>query len=440
MRTSVILSMKAQPQLRASAEAAVATGAGKFMMAKLPSFAGLLIDESFAAIALPGATPAGASLEMSTPSKAPAFLARGTIEVDRPEDIAFEHDGIQVFADPEIGLYPVCGSSPPHGNASDVAKNLRVAELAKRGLTGYRVAVAVVDTGINLAHLRSMGLKPRFNKKITIAPPGVAVSPGSYPVDHGTMCAFDVLIAAPKATLLDIPTLLSTTPGGSAMSGFLSDALRAFSYLLNKVNASGWNYKALVINNSWGMFHPSWDFPPGHPGRYADNPNHPFNIVTGTLASAGADILFAAGNCGANCPDSRCQNVVTNTITGANAHPAVLTVAGCDTTGARVGYSSQGPAIAGMGANKPDIAAHTHFLGSTAFGAAEPDSGTSAACPVAAGCVAALRTKLPFKQVATAQVFAALRQTASAAGAPGWNADYGHGIIQPDPAGLQLGV
>ena len=48
MRTSVILSMKAQPQLRASAEAAVATGAGKFMMAKLPSFAGLLIDESFA--------------------------------------------------------------------------------------------------------------------------------------------------------------------------------------------------------------------------------------------------------------------------------------------------------------------------------------------------------------------------------------------------------
>ena len=174
--------------------------------------------------------------------------------------------------------------------------------------------------------------------------------------------------------------------------------------------------------------------------RLRQNINHPFNIVTGTLASAGADILFAAGNCGANCPDSRCQNVVTNTITGANAHPAVLTVAGCDTTGARVGYSSQGPAIAGMGANKPDIAAHTHFLGSTAFGAAEPDSGTSAACPVAAGCVAALRTKLPFKQVATAQVFAALRQTASAAGAPGWNADYGHGIIQPDPAGLQLGV
>lgn len=440
MRVSVILAMKARPQLRASAEAAVATGAGKLTMAQPPSFAGLLIDESFAAIALPGTTAAGASLEMSAPSKAPAFLARGTIEVDRPEDIEFEHDGIQVFADPEIGLYPVCGSSPPHGIAGDVAKHLSVAALAKRGLTGNRVAVAVVDTGINLAHLRGMGLKPRFNKKITIAPPGVAVSPGSYPVDHGTMCAFDVLIAAPKATLLDIPTLLSTTPGGSAMSGFLSDALRAFSYLLNKVNASGWNYKALVINNSWGMFHPSWDFPPGHPGRYADNPNHPFNIITGTLASAGADILFAAGNCGANCPDSRCQNVVTKTITGANAHPAVLTIAGCDTTGARVGYSSQGPAIAGMGADKPDITAYTHFLGSKAFGAAEPDSGTSAACPVAAGCVAALRTKLSFKQVATAQVYAALRQTARAAGGSGWNADYGYGIIQPDPAGQQLGV
>jgi hypothetical protein len=48
--------------------------------------------------------------------------------------------------------------------------------------------------------------------------------------------------------------------------------------------------------------------------------------------------------------------------------------------------------------DKPDITGYTHFLGSEAFGAGSPDAGTSAACPVAAGCAAALRTKLLFSR------------------------------------------
>jgi hypothetical protein len=134
------------------------------------------------------------------------------------------------------------------------------------------------------------------------SPPNVAKTPGEYEIDHGTMCAYDALIAAPACSLLDFPILQSETPGGSVMAGFLSDALLAFSYLHKRLTTPGWKYKALVINNSWGMYHPSWDFPAGHPGRYADNPNHPFNIMVGTIAREGADVLFAAGNCGADCP------------------------------------------------------------------------------------------------------------------------------------------
>jgi subtilisin family serine protease len=432
--------MKAHPNLRASAEAAVKTGAGKLRLEAPPKFGGLLMDEAYPAIALPGTTPARASLEAAVPSRAPAFLTRGTIEVSKPEDIAFEQNGVQIFADPEVGLLPICPGDPPLGKAADVAKLLGVNTLKAKQLTGSGIAVAVVDTGINVAHLRGLKLKPKLDKTITIAPPGVPATPGAYPVNHGTMCAYDVMIAAPNCTLLDIPTLLSTTPGGSAMSGFLSDALRAFAYLFNQMRRPGWKYKALVVTNSWGMFHPSWDFPPGHPGRYADNPNHPFNIIAGTLAQAGADIVFAAGNCGADCPDGRCQNVVTNSITGANAHPAVMTVAGCDISDARVGYSSQGPGISGMAHDKPDITAQTHFLGSKAFGKTAPDSGTSAACPVAAGCVAALRTKRPAKLHPPPKIFDALRQTAKPAGGPVWNRDYGYGIIQPVAAAAKLGL
>jgi hypothetical protein len=299
-----------------------------------------------------------------------------------------------------------------------------------------------MDTGVNLKHLKAAGVNAKLDKTVTWTPPGVPQTPGAYPVDHGTMCAFDALIAAPKATLLDFPILRSQTPGGSVMSGFLSDALLAYAFLHAAINKPGWKYKGLVINNSWGMYHPSWDFPAGHPGRYSDNPNHPFNIIVGTLARAGVDILFAAGNCGKNCPDGRCQGVVKHTITGANAHPDVLTLAACDTTAKedRLGYSSQGPAIPGMGAAKPDITAHSHFRGSEAFGTGTPDSGTSAACPVAAGCVAAIRTRLPSGKTAPAQLFQALR--GSAAQKTGANAknDFGAGIIRPVAAATALGL
>ena len=80
-------------------------------------------------------------------------------------------------------------------------------------------------------------------------------------------------------------------------------------------------------------------------------------------------------------------------IMGANTYQEVLTVGGCDTNDQMVGYSSRGPSIAGMYQHKPDLVAYTHFLGSKTVGMCVPDTGVSAACPVAAGCVAALRTQ-----------------------------------------------
>jgi hypothetical protein len=44
-----------------------------------------------------------------------------------------------------------------------------------------------------------------------------------------------------------------------------------------------------------------------------------------------------------------------------------------------------------LSANKPDLAAYTHFEGSHVY---PEDGGTSAACPVAAGVIAALRFRL----------------------------------------------
>jgi len=105
--------------------------------------------------------------------------------------------------------------------------------------------------------------------------------------------------------------------------------------------------------------------------------------------------------------------------------------------------SGLGPSISGMYQQKPDITSYTHFLGSEAFGTGSPDSGTSAACPVAAGCVAALRSspKSGPGTVTPVQMIGTLQQTArNVPGQTGWNGDYGFGIIDPVAAATKLGL
>jgi hypothetical protein len=445
MRVSVIVSMPAEQNLRSLSLAAFTPGRIAAPTLTAMRSSDLYIDPKFPPLPLSAKRADGIDLAMASADVAPTFVTRGTIDTGSIERMLQENRGIEIFADPEIGLFetPHCGLAAV-GTKSDVESKLDVAGLLAKGLDGRRVAVAVMDTGINLAHLRRRGLRPKIDRQIFWAPPGVAHTPGQFAVDHGTMCAFDVLIAAPACTLLDFPILKSTTPGGSAMAGFLSDALLAFSYLNTQRTTASFlrKYKALVVSNSWGMYHPSWDFPVGHPGRYADNPNHPFNIMVGTLARSGADVLFAAGNCGADCPDGRCQGVTAGTVSGANAHPDVLTIAGCDVSDTRVGYSSQGPGIAGMASQKPDLTAYTHFVGSETFGTGTPDSGTSAACPVAAGCIAAIRTKLPTGNTTSKDLFSQLLANALPKPGPGsgWNKDYGAGVIRPMAVASQFGL
>src|SRR5262249_59102494 len=102
---------------------------------------------------------------------------------------------------------------------------------------------------------------------------------GSMPVAHGTMCAYDICIAAPRCTLLDHAVLTSQTPGGSTMDGLLSDAVQSYGILLAYLAkapepfAGDHTPRTPVGTNSWGMFHPSRDFPAGDPQNHVDKPD-----------------------------------------------------------------------------------------------------------------------------------------------------------------------
>lgn len=447
MRIPVLAVLPAQEEFTRSAEAGFQRRGPPADLTRADLPGGFEIDPAFGAVPVGSGPGSDMSLDSVRAERSENFVVRGFVEAADEASIPEEVDGQPLFSDPVIAPFLTCGGSPALGGVPQVAAGLKLSALHGRGLTGTNVAIAVMDTGINLAHLKgALGGMPRFDAGNSWRPPGSTIAPGTHPVDHGTMCAFDALIAAPDATLLDFPILAASAPGGSVSGRTLAGAVQAYAQLLTfwavAFAGGGPRYSALVVTNSWGIYHPSWDFPPGHRGRYVDNPNHPFTALVGLLARSGVDILFAAGNCGSGCADTRCRARTTGAIMGANASQDVLTLAGCDTTDAWVGYSSQGPSIAKMFQQKPDVTAYTHFLGSGVYGATAPDTGTSAACPVAAGCVAALRTKITPASMPPSALFAQITATArpGPGTAPGWNTDYGFGIIDPDAAAAISGV
>jgi subtilisin family serine protease len=339
------------------------------------------------------------------------------LRYDRRQDV------VGVYADPTVSTFatPYCGSAPV-GSDKDVASKLGVPAMRRVGLTGKGVRVAVVDTGID-------------GKRIPVSggwAPTPGYVPGSTKPDHGTMCAYDVRIAAPSARILDYALLKSQ---GATWTAFLSDAIAAFADLIDLL---GREPGALVVNNSWGMFDRSEDAPIGSPENYSANPDHPFNQIVGGLVAAGADVFFAAGNCGGDCPDGRCgaKDIGPGaSIHGANSHPDVVTVAAVTVTDRRLGYSSQGPG--GLYNRKPDLAAYSHFRGSGVYPA---DGGTSAASPVAAGVAAAMRQKVSVNKLRPAQLKGLLQRTCRDLEGNGWDYDMGYGVLDAAAAVKALGL
>lgn len=399
----------------------------------LPAPERVAYDVGYAPVAVPGQIPRVrppeppwlAPFEIAPEPQSCTYLVRADVGVDQVDALRAVPEVRGVYADPAIEPFVACPGSPAIGDDSDVRRLLGVDALAQAGFDGRNVLVAIVDSGINVKYLRGRGLEVSLDGARSWTP-GPGMVPEEAPVDHGTMCAYDALLAAPRCTLLDVQLLQSTRVGPTPISGLLSDAVRAFRHLFDVMRTL--ERQSLVVNNSWGMFDPAWDLPPGDPGNYSDNPAHPFNRIVAELDQAGADIVFAAGNCGPECPDRRCQGNTANAIYGANGSPSVTCVGGVDTQRERVGYSTVGPGR--LSREKPDVLGYTHFRGSGVY---PVDGGTSAAAPVVAGLVAAVRSGRPYDPTDPGSHPGAIRElvasTATDLGPPGFDFAHGHGVV-----------
>jgi hypothetical protein len=330
---------------------------------------------------------------------------------------------VHVAMDLPIGLSSVwCppeGSFPLFGDLNLALTQMRAGAAAAKGALGQNVNVVIVDQGINSGVLATRfpgpnfvggWITPEYGKGGPPPPPGplTFILPGRWrddglgpTVTHGTKMASLVLAVAPQARILDLALLPShiLTLANAFGTGFLSWAVGAYLKLVATIPWIKQNFPAYsgpwVLNNSWAVFDLSTDFPP--PGDYGSNPLHPLNVAVAALPGLGiADVLFAAGNCGQFCPDARCgarQIGPGRAIHGVAAIRDALTVAAIRSDETWLGYSSQGPAPPSFLSTKPDLCAPSQFAGIADWD--RSFRGTSSACALTTGAIAAKRSLVP---------------------------------------------
>jgi subtilisin family serine protease len=373
-------------------------------------------EEGFAAFASPTTNP-------DTPAS--SLVVAAEVDSTRLDDLR-ARSGVRVFSNSrQVLLGSQAGSFAPLPSAAGIdcrpfrpavsawtiRSLLGVRAVWQDGFRGQNVAVGILDEGINGQVYPVVG---------GFSLPG-AQPPGTAPItSHGSMCAADVLVAAPAARLYDYPFLGIPRSGG---------ALRMFQAVLDQRRRDGTPH---LTSNSYGFV----SVPPlaSAPGHEIHDLNHPLHRKIREVIASGAPAFFAAGNCGLPCPSGKCLPSGIgpgNSIHASNSLTEVITMAAVNANHERIGYSSTGPG--GFDPRKPDLASYSHFFGN--FGPGRPggtddspfDNGTSAATPVAAGVAALLMSAFP--GLTPARLKQALVAGAIDVAGAGWDTVTGHGVI-----------
>jgi hypothetical protein len=296
---------------------------------------------------------------------------------------------------------------------------------------GQGVNVVIVDQGLDR---QALGNSYGDGWTVGSAYPGnPRPQPGTVRRPHGMMIAHNVLKVAPRVKLFDMP--LAPVAKISNITAFLSLADAAFRQMLFDIAI--WRLGRFpgpwILVNPWGIYDRRSEYPLG---GYTENPFSLFNLLVALAVLQDIDVVFAAGNCGQFCPDNRCgerDRGPAHSIWGANSLEPVLTVGAVRADDMWLGYSSQGPGQPrlALGAEKPDLCAASQFVeDDDAFSI---NTGTSAACGLAGGVVAALRSRWDTGSVPPRRLKQILNQTARRPVSVPWGRSLrerlGHGVL-----------
>lgn len=262
---------------------------------------------------------------------------------------------------------------------------VRNATLALIGATGNRslwgtgVTIAVLDTGI--------AADPTFGSgRVSALDIGLGTTPGTAADDgHGTSVASLAAGSAPDAP--------GVAPAANLLSIRVTDAKGTSDiFTISQAIVTAADAGAKVINVSLG--------------GYGTNATLT-NAITYAL-NEGAVVVAAAGN------DQAAQ------LTWPAADPRVVSVGAVDAVDQQVSFSNSGPQLQ---LTAPGYGVQTAWLdGQRAY-----VDGTSASAPIVSGAIAAVLSQNP--SLTAADAVQLLNRTASDAGAPGDDPNYGNGVV-----------
>jgi hypothetical protein len=340
-----------------------------------------------------------------------------------------------ISIDPGITMadysFPDAGDVRLFGTRKDAHRLVGIDALPS-GLDGSGVNVVVIDAGLDASTIPAGrwggGWRPLPNGRW----PGTTTGTDAL---HGAMIVRNILAVAPRARIWDVP--LIPPPRINALGSFLSGAQATFDLMLSDILAiqqASPDPEQWVFVNAWAIFDRRSEklffreYTENRPGSLLP---HPFIKRIEAVAQNDFDMIFCAGNCGGVCPDGRCgpnDFGPGRGIWGANAHESVLTVGATRIDKSWIGYSSEGPGpTPKLAHDKPDLCAPSQF--SETAGEYPASVGTSGASGLAAGVVAAFRSKWSQTVVTPAYLISALNAKATQVNGPAWSRRVGNGIL-----------
>lgn len=272
-------------------------------------------------------------------------------------------------------------------------------------IQGQGVVVGLVDTGIDGTH-------PALKGKIALFY-DAAAGKVTAPVDrqsHGTHTTGTILGGDRESVKIGVAPQAKMI-GSAALDGY-DKMLKAMQFMLDPDGNPSTNDSPRLISNSWNA-------------QGAPDIELFYRAITAWEA-AGILPVFSAGNAGPG----------AQTITKPHEHPSVIAVGATDSGFKIASFSSRGPAMfQGKSIQKPDFTAPgVNVLSTVPGGRFEEMSGTSMACPHAAGIATLLYQVNPkFTPQNVREIMMKTLRFVDPNGnpiqQPVWNAAYGFGRL-----------
>ncbi|MBC7799708.1 MAG: S8 family serine peptidase [Gemmatimonadaceae bacterium] len=368
------------------------------------------------------------------------------IRIDIPPGIKWDVDDIQRYAEivrKTTGI--VCQGDGLLQSASWAPGDAFGTRAQARELIGLhpfqatqptgRVNVVIVDQGFD-----GSAFPTRFAGGFAVG----SRLPGKGRSRHAMMIARTVHDLAPDARLYDCPLIPTPPPGVPASLRDITASTLDAATLIFKIGAilrlhrkHGHATGSWVFVNSWAIYDRTSDV---SDVRYCTDRQHVLNRAIAALVNDhGADVVFAAGNCGQFEPDGRCGHGdcgPDRSILGANSLSEVVTASAVRVDRTWLGYSSQGRGQPSLGLHKPDLCAPSQFADDT--DANRVSTGTSSAAAVVGGAIAVLRGRWDQSAVSPAAMKQALWASATAPNPAGVARRTGAGIVNVSGAAKVL--